>query len=58
MTDVLLKKIKLISLLILTALCLCCVMRAFPSCREQEQLSVVVFGLLIAVTALVVERGL
>ena len=33
-------------------------MRAFPSCREQELLSAVVFGLLIAVTALVVEHGL
>ena len=35
----------------------CCV-RAFSSCSEWGLLSVVVFGLLIAVASLVVEHGL
>ena len=41
-----------------TALGLHCCARAFSSCGEQNLLSVVVRGLLIAVASLVAEHGL
>ena len=37
---------------------LCCCMRAFPSCGEQELFFLAVRGFLIAVASLVVEHGL
>ena len=44
--------------LFLTALALCCCMRASSSCGEWGPLFVAVRGLLIAVASLVVEHGI
>ena len=52
-----LKKINLF-ILFWAVLGLCCRVRAFSSCVEQELLFVAVRGFLIAVASLVVENGL
>ena len=52
------KKIRVLLLLFLAALGLCCCARAFSSCGEWGLLFVAVCGLLIAVASLVAEHRL